>query len=148
VFPDCAFVLVMRHPVAVAGATKKWVRGGSYGSLIAHWLKAYETMVADIPYLDRVTVIRYEDLLADPTGVVRRVYSDLELAPHVPSDVAITEGINDKYFAIWDRPGLRARRIRERTTNRFEARVGRFSYGFNSSVPISPLRIEPLHFDP
>jgi hypothetical protein len=41
-FPEAAFVTVLRHPVAVAYATAKWRRRESLRTLIRHWVVAHE----------------------------------------------------------------------------------------------------------
>ncbi|MDH8276096.1 sulfotransferase, partial [Klebsiella pneumoniae] len=42
VFPDAAFVVIVRHPVAVAYATQFWAKTPPLEQ-IEHWLIAHET---------------------------------------------------------------------------------------------------------
>src|SRR4029077_1786370 len=69
-FPGCAFVFVVRHPIAVSPATERWIgapaRWGAAPSLLRHWLRAHELLLADAPRLERVLVVRYEEPAAPP----------------------------------------------------------------------------------
>ena len=65
-FPNALFVIVMRHPIAVACATEKWRRWDGIERLIEHWLVCHEKLEADIPHLTRSIVVRYESLTAAP----------------------------------------------------------------------------------
>lgn len=136
-FPGSSFIMIMRHPVAVSRATSKWTRQ-SVHALIGHWLKAYETMVEDIPFLERVIVVRYEDLVDSPDAVMAGVFSFLDLPP-APSGVAIQSGINEKYFQEWQRPGLRPFIERHRARSSFASRIAQFSYDFETPTPAGPL---------
>ncbi len=92
VFPDASFVMVVRHPAAVALATRKWTGMGPAGarrfmpkrtlhSLIEHWVVAHERFDADRTFLKDVTVVRFEDVVADPTIVSEQLFGHLGLAP-------------------------------------------------------------------
>ncbi|MGH7226473.1 MAG: sulfotransferase family protein, partial [Gemmataceae bacterium] len=138
-FPEAAFVMLMRHPVAVAVATQKWSHTG-VGSLIGHWLVAYETMFADIAELDRVVVVRYEDLVAEPSATMRKVFATVGLPAEDVADIGtkmrVKGGLNDDYFQRWQRRswpwGLASRRTIERC---YGARVRRLSYDLCDPAP-------------
>lgn len=81
VFPDARFVMVMRHPAAVALATMKWTRPGppklrrlrpaaSMQSLLEHWVVAHDRFDADRPHLAEVEVVKFRDVL-DGSALVR-----------------------------------------------------------------------------
>jgi hypothetical protein len=127
-FPGAAFVVLMRDPVAVSCATRKW-SGTSPASLLEHWLACHETYAADAPHLAHALLLRYEDLVADPAGELGRVWDFLGLEP-VAAPADARGGINERYHAEW-RTWFRGpfgrwrwRRLRER----LEGRVGRFGY--------------------
>jgi len=65
--------MVMRHPIAVAEATRKWARTASNTDLIRHWVTAYEIMAEDLPKLRRAVVVRYEDLVEHPDRELARI---------------------------------------------------------------------------
>ena len=127
-FPDASFVVVTRHPVAVAYATRKWSHT-SVGSLVEHWLVAHERFRADARRLDRLVVIRFEDLLRDPDGTLAGVYGFLGLEPQLTAQ-EIKADANERYFDRWRADerrlvsGLRQRRVQRR----YEDRVAAFGY--------------------
>lgn len=139
-FPDAVFVMVMRHPVAVACATKKWSHT-TFGSLIRHWVTAYETMFSDIADLDRVVVVRYEDVVADPGGTVGRVLSTVGLpaddAADVTAEVRVERGVNDPYLERWRRPWPWGPWSRSIIDARYGARVRRLSYDLSKPAPLA-----------
>ncbi|MFV8556651.1 sulfotransferase family protein [Sulfitobacter sp. SBS6] len=86
-FPLSQFVVVTRHPEAVAAATSKWVDMDS-AAMINHWLDAHDIVQRDIDYLHAVITIRYEDIIADPTATLARLaaFLDMDTVP-APSDI-------------------------------------------------------------
>jgi hypothetical protein len=98
-FPDCSFVVVTRHPIAVACATQKW-SATRPDQLIAHWMRCHRIFAADRPSLERVHLLRYEQLVAAPDAELARVFAFLELEA-VPSGLDVRDDINDRYFAEW-----------------------------------------------
>lgn len=79
-FPLSVFVVVVRHPWAVAQATLKWSKA-TPERLVEHWEQAYSLVLADAGFLHHALVIRYEDLVADPDGEIGRVFRFLDLDP-------------------------------------------------------------------
>jgi hypothetical protein len=109
-FPDATFVVIMRHPIAVSYATQKWSKT-SLESLLEHWLVCHDILLEDAPHIRKLMLVRYEDFVADPAGVVGAIHERLGLTPSGAAFKART-GINDSYFARWNgrlRP-LRRRR--------------------------------------
>ncbi|HCT34852.1 MAG TPA: sulfotransferase, partial [Sulfitobacter sp.] len=72
IFPLSQFVVVTRHPEAVAAATSKWVDMDP-AAMMDHWLDAYDIVRRDIDYLHAVITIRYEDLVTDPSATLARL---------------------------------------------------------------------------
>jgi hypothetical protein len=127
-FPRSAFVMVMRHPIAVAEATRKWARTVSKAELIHHWVTAYEIMAEDLPKLHRVVVVRYEDLVERPERELERIRDLVGLHPG-PVAQAVRAQINQKYYQAWLSGGVLARRDRDRAARQYGERVERFGYG-------------------
>jgi hypothetical protein len=128
-FPEASFVAVLRHPVAVAGATRKGRRLRlTYETLVRHWVTCHAVLAADAPRLRRLHVVRYERFVADPDAELARLFASIGLAPH-PSGEHVRGGVNDRYFARW-RSRLNPHRAldRRRTIGRFEPDVRRFGY--------------------
>ncbi len=112
-FPDAAFVMVIRHPAAVALATRKWTGSGIPGtrrfmpkrslhSLLDHWVVANERFAADQAFLTDATVVRFEDVVANPTIVTDRLFLHLGLAERSngPQPPAV---LNPTYRRQWRR---------------------------------------------
>jgi hypothetical protein len=97
-FPGQArFVLVVRHPVAVACATQKWSATRPH-ELLHHWAVAYRTAAGDLPSLEHVAIVRYEELVAQPDAAVARALAVVGLEDHAP-DRAVESGVNADNFA-------------------------------------------------
>jgi hypothetical protein len=128
-FPDAVFVAVLRHPVAVAGATRKGRRLLlSYETLVRHWVTCHAVLAADAPHLRRLHVVRYERFVADPDAELARIFAAVGLAPH-PSGEHVRAGVNKRYFVRW-RSRLNPHRAidRRRTIARWEPEVRKFGY--------------------
>jgi Sulfotransferase family len=126
-FPEATFVMMVRHPVAVACATRKWTRT-SLESLIRHWVRCHEILAEDATRIERLRVVQYEHFVQDPGGEIRRILSSLGLGGTVPS-CAVEGRLNDRYFSSWRTDGTRLRRaVLERRVGRLEPAVNRFGY--------------------
>jgi Sulfotransferase family len=126
-FPEAMFVVIMRHPIAVSFATQKWSET-SLDSLIEHWLVCHEIFLEDAPRIRRLVLVRYEDFVADPAGVVGRIQERLGLAPPGAAFKART-GINDDYFKRWNaRLKPWQRKQHSELADRYEDRTNRFGY--------------------
>ena len=143
-FPDSAFVVIMRHPIPVSLATQKWSDTKPH-SLIKHWLRAHELMAEDVPNVRRVHVMRYEDLVADPDSELCAAFGFLGLEDHgagrttaeglnpdnFHADRTLRTGVNDRYFDDWDGPRRHTvvrRAYYELTERRYEGRARHFGY--------------------
>ncbi|MDP9223771.1 MAG: sulfotransferase [Actinomycetota bacterium] len=98
-FPDAYFVMIIRHPIAVAYATQKWSRT-DVPSLIEHWAVCHEIFKADRPHIRRLLVVRYEDLVARPQATLDNVFSFLGV-DSVACEVEINPDVNAGYLRKW-----------------------------------------------
>jgi hypothetical protein len=128
-FPRSSFVVVLRHPIAASMATVKFRPTRRLGRMIAHWLRCYETFEADKPQLERVHVVRYEDLVREPEPVLRGVFDFLGLDPVPPSE-PVEAGADERYFAQWQalKRDPRMRAYLDLSELRYQRRAGRFGY--------------------
>ena len=78
VFPGARFLIVTRDPRASAAATQKW-SGTSIRELVYHWHVAHSAALDAMR--EDCTLLRYEDLCADPAGELNRVVAALGLTP-------------------------------------------------------------------
>jgi hypothetical protein len=142
-FPDARFVILLRHPIAVAFATLKW-NAERIDDLLQHWLVCYERFAEDRRRLDHVEVLHYEDLVDQPSATLNRIYGFLGLESYTP-DADIQSGLNEQYFRLWrERPVGRFNVAPVRAAARwycrlqFEERVNRFGYSLDLSSPRRP----------
>ena len=128
-FPDAAFVGVIRHPIAVAYATRRINKSLSIDRLFRHWLHATDQFLRDAQALNRVMLVRYEDLITRPGEQLSRIFDFLEVEPF-EHDWAVQGTHNDRYFDRWN-AGRRnvVKHARQRTLRRrFEKDFGEFGY--------------------
>jgi hypothetical protein len=97
-FPYSYFITIIRHPIAVSLATLKWSRS-RIKSLLEHWLVCHRLFDADCQHLQRVLVIRYEDLISGPELVLDKVRVFLGLGS--PMAGKLDRNGNERYFAVW-----------------------------------------------
>jgi hypothetical protein len=128
-FPDAVFVAVLRHPVAVAGATRKGRRRLlPYRTLVHHWVVAHSILAADARHLRNLHVVRYERFVADPAAHLERLFAAVGLAPAGVAEAVRTD-VNEVYLRRWStRRNPLTALDRAATRRRFEGDVRRFGY--------------------
>ena len=128
-FPDSAFVVVIRHPIPVSIPTAKWRGTRRYDRLLDHWLRCHELFEADREHLRRVHVLNYEQLVRDPATVLEETFAFLEVEPIPPCEPVDTEA-NEKYFRRWKelKRDPRMRAFLDLVALKYEHRVRRYGY--------------------
>ncbi len=96
---DSYFLFIVRHPAAVSFATKKWGEL-SIPHLMKHWQAGHAQMLKDMKHLKRAKIVRYEDMIADPQGLVDEVWHWLGLESVEVTEMVRKDG-NDRYFVDW-----------------------------------------------
>ncbi len=103
-FPGALFVLVLRHPLAVAASTRskgKLSRFRSRRALVKHWLHCHETFAGDRPSIQHLVVLRYEELVAAPEKGLDLVFSALGL-PGIPAPERVDRTRDRAAAAQWE----------------------------------------------
>jgi hypothetical protein len=103
-FPNSSFIFVLRHPVAVAYATRSaFTRARTLGvaELIEHWIRCHAALAEDLPSIRRACVFRYEDFVADSSHYLKAIWGFLGL-PDSSTNLRISSDENAKYFALWE----------------------------------------------
>lgn len=77
-FPRSQFLVVTRHPLAMAHALQKW-SDRPVADLAGYGVRAYRQMLDDAAYLHAVMIIRYEDLVRSPARHARAIEAFLDL---------------------------------------------------------------------
>jgi hypothetical protein len=103
-FPRSAFILIKRHPIPVSLSTRKWTPALTMEQLLRHWVHAYDLASADVPFLRRVMVLHYEDLIGDPAGTLSGVADFLGISPAFDLTGVDRKG-NEPYFGRWHDDG-------------------------------------------
>lgn len=109
-FPDSRFVFIVRHPVPVAYATRKW-SATTLSELLCHWTFAHAILAGDLEYVSKSMVVRYEDFVADPDQTLQRIHEFLDLRSILSSEKVSDR--NGKYFDQWDNKDDRQEIIEE-----------------------------------
>ena len=140
-YPDAYFVTIVRHPVVVALSTDKWLRMGSLHRSVEHWLTAHEIFAADAASLSRVHVVKYEELVADPSGSLAAVAGFLGLDGQIPAD-AWRSDRSRRYEQQWDEMSRSVlhRGQRRRVVRDFAERAAAFGYDVEELGVVSPGR--------
>jgi hypothetical protein len=133
-FPDSYFIIMLRHPLAVSYATRKWYKKyriywRSFPRIFEHWLVCHEIFLQDRPYLKNAMILNYEQFVADPSAYTNQIYEFLGMSPH-PNNQKVLSGVNKKYFSMWkkDLNGFLSGIVAKRMIKRFETRLNRFGY--------------------
>ena len=100
-FPDAAFVVVVRHPLVVSLATRKWCHR-PLPWLLRHWLAAHATFREDQPRLRRSMCVSFERLVRSPRATLDEVCAFLEIPPEADA-APVRRGANARYFGRWSR---------------------------------------------
>ena len=116
-FPDARFVFTVRHPLAVALATRRMTlahRRLDLAELVRHWCVAYEVLAEDRRELGGSVLLRLEDVARDRIAM-RPAFALLGLEPAPPPE-PLNPHPNARYRKTWAlsierrlRPGLRRR---------------------------------------
>lgn len=130
-FPTAYFIMLLRHPVAVAYATQKWTPRMPLYGLLWHWVIAHERFAADQNHLCKRLVLTYEALVAAPEQTMQQVYHFLGLA-ETPIKQPVQAMVNERYFAQWQdmRRTGRGHLYTRLITWHCERRINRFGYSF------------------
>lgn len=130
-FPDAAFVMVVRHPAIVTLSTKKWARWRSLGALLDHWFHAHRLFEEDAALLDRVHVVKYEQLMAEPRATLDDIRAFLGLDGAIPPG-DVQPGRSAAYERRWrqlaDDPRPRRRRAFRSLCDRYEPAANHYGY--------------------
>lgn len=148
-FPGARFVHITRHPYDIFPSTRRLWRSLDQVQAfrLPHYddaklddyifecfdrmYRGFETQRKQLP-AGSLVELRYEDLVADPIGAVRRLYEGLELGDFAPAELAIRahvqsqEGYRKNRHAL---PGELAERIYQRWRPYFER------YGYDPQLP-------------
>ena len=141
-YPGASFIMVVRHPVVVTLSTKKWARRNTYSQVFDNWFAAHDTMRRDAERIERLHVLKYEDLVMRPDDTLASVQRFLGLETAIPSEL-VQGGRSNAYEALWygwERSNLPWERLRITSLKRrFADRVRSFGYDMDDLDVIEPI---------
>lgn len=98
-YPNSKFIAILRHPLPVAYATKKWSNTSPF-SVLKHTLLAYDIFRKDVPSLKSIFIVHYEDFVLDPQKCLDRIYRFLGVES-IQIEKEVRSDVNEKYFEMW-----------------------------------------------
>lgn len=99
VFPNSKFITIIRHPIAVSYATKKWTNDFFLEKLLKHWIFAHEIYMEDRKYLKNELFISYEDFAKSVDQTISKISNFLKI--DLKNDQNFINQ-NDFYFDLWN----------------------------------------------
>jgi len=103
-YPEARFLIITRHPVAVSYATQKWTLT-TLRRLLDHWLHCHRLLLNDLPHLNHVHVLKYEEFVRDPVESLAAVHRFLDV-DEMPPPPRVYDA-NGKYFSWWKQRRVR-----------------------------------------
>jgi hypothetical protein len=100
-FPSCKFLAILRHPIAVAYATRK-VADASLELLLAHTQMGYDILLNDIPHLNYCHIVRYEELIMNYQSQMQDIFNFLGLDYKKSSSFPRMVNKDNIYFKAWE----------------------------------------------
>jgi len=140
VFPNSKFITIIRHPIAVSYATKKWTNDFFLEKLIKHWIIAHKIYMEDRKYLKNELLISYEDFAESTDLNISRINKFLGI--EINNDHKFVNQ-NEFYFNLWNLKaysGLKKfGKLLEKKylINKYESAINEFGYSLKtlSSLP-------------
>lgn len=139
-FPGSSLIVIIRHPVVVALSTKKWTRTTGLARLVKHWFTAHDVLRSDSDRLERLHVLRYEELIGRPTETLAKLQGHLGLDE--PLSTSSIEGSrSQRYVTDWDQLAnspRRERRGRDKIEARYGGRIAEYGYDVQDLAMLRP----------
>jgi hypothetical protein len=136
-FPNCCFIVIRRHPVAVSMANRRWkVTMAPLHKGFEHWLRCHELFDQDRVYLRSVYELTYEDYIADPEKHHREIASFIGATMPGGELEAVTDIHNKKYLEQWHQLLTRSpfKSYYQYIAAKYEAEVNKYGYSLIESM--------------
>lgn len=152
-FPDARFVIIVRHPLVTALATTKLattrsmrrtLRRASLLDSLQHWVVAHRLFLTDLPHIEKVRVLRWEDLCRDPDGTLHDLGTFIGLDNDFRMPV-LDRAVDQRYVRSWQDRLDTAKRSRHSVARvaaavfSHEEEVARFGYSLRDPASLGPL---------
>ena len=118
------FIIIIRHPFAVAMATKKWNEQSLYKH-IDHWLHTHKILYNDLKKIKNYLILKYEHLNIDTFENKINNFLDEKLLidPKILQNINSMKLSNKKYFENI---------VSDNIKNKYENKINKFGYTFEN----------------
>ena len=122
IVPNSYFIIIIRHPLAVAMATKKW-NNQSISKHLDHWLLAHKILNNDLKKIKNSLILKYEDLNKNTFENKINNFLDekLLLEPKILENFHSMKLSNEKYLKNV---------VSDNIKNKYEKKINKFGYTF------------------
>lgn len=135
-YPQASFVFIVRHPVTVTLANRKWRKRTPLPRLMANWFRAHEIAAGDLPHLARVHLVSYEWLISEPHAAMAEITEFLGM-PGTIDTGSVDAGGSSKYEDEWRHLVASGHRGAVKARQRFGERAHDFGYDLDT-VTVAP----------
>lgn len=146
-YPGSRFIVILRHPLAVSYATRKWSKT-RIPELLEHSIVCYERFLSDMSHLKHLAVFRYEDLVQSPKPTLDLITDWLGM-PRVELKHEVRPDVNAKYFETFrEEQRSLINRLKPSFANmpeKFEARANALGYSIEEPEKLLPVPWLGLH---
>ena len=124
------FIIIIRHPLAVSFATKKW-NNQTLDKHIEHWLYVHNILYNDLKQIKKYLILKYEELNIDTFENIINNFLEEKLL----IDYTILENFNSmkssnkKYFENI---------VPDHIKNKYEKEINKYGNTFNNKIDLHP----------
>lgn len=128
-FPNSKFLVIVRNPIVVSLATKKWTKK-TVDKILDHTLHAYKILYNDLKSLDHYMIIKYEDFVESPQAKLDQIYTFLDLKS-VPACREVRPDVNMNYIKEWRELSNRFLGVQGYIwQKKYESEMNKYGYSF------------------
>jgi hypothetical protein len=146
-YPGSKFIVILRHPLAVSYATRKWSKT-RIPELLEHSILCYERFVADMSHLKHLAVFRYEEFVQQPEATLAEITDWLGM-PRVPLKHEVRPDVNGAYFKTFrEEQASFLNKLKPSFSNmpeKFESRANALGYSIEHPEKLVPVSWLGLH---
>ena len=118
------FIIIIRHPLAVSFATKKW-NNQTLDKHIEHWLYVHNILYNDLKQIKKYLILKYEELNIDTfENIINNFLEEkLLIDSNILENFNSMKSSNKKYFENI---------VPDHIKNKYEKEINKFGYTFNN----------------
>jgi hypothetical protein len=124
------FIIIIRHPLAVSFATKKW-NNQTLDKHIEHWLYVHNILYNDLKQIKKYLILKYEELNIDTfENIINNFLEEkLLIDSNILENFNSMKSSNKKYFENI---------VPDHIKNKYEKEINKFGYTFNNPFVLHP----------